>query len=150
MSKLEGKPKYFCPHCGQKLSFLEGSIIKMVGRLHAENFSCKTMFYIPARLGQYGVIVGEGVRISDGALVDLECINGACKKSVTSPSDESLAEIRMVDGSGKEFVVLFNRIFGRRATFLIDMKNASLVDSFGDHAEDYTPNFDKKLNFCGS
>jgi len=142
--------RFACPHCNQKLSFLDGTVVKLVGRLHSEHFSCKTMFYIPAQLGHYGAIVGEGVRIRDGAKVDFECINGACKHSFTSSYDDNLAEIKMLDKDGTEYVVAFNRIFGRRATFLIDVKKASVVESFGDHCKEYAFNFDKKLNFFGS
>jgi hypothetical protein len=131
------------------MSFLSGTLIKIAGRLHAEFFSCKAMFYIPAELGEYGAIVGEGVRIRDGAKVDFECINGKCKRSFTSSYDDNLAEIKMVDDDGTEYVVVFNRIYGRRATFLIDIKEASLVESYGEHAEEYAFNFEKKLNFFG-
>ena len=62
MSGITGKLLFSCPHCGQKLSFLDGTLVKLAGRLHAESFSCKTMFYIPAKLGAYGAIVGEGVQ----------------------------------------------------------------------------------------
>ena len=148
--KFAGKPTYLCPHCNQKLSFQEGRHIKMVGRLHAETFSCKTMFYIPATLGQYGAIVGDGVRLTDGAEGDFECLNGACKQSFTTSYDKSLAEIRMVDGSGAEYVVVFSRIFGRRSTILIDQKKASIVESFGEHAEELAFNLDKRINFFGS
>ena len=103
--KIQGKMTFFCPHCGQKLSFLDGTLIKMVGRLHTTTFSCKTMLYFSARLGQYGCIVGENVRIYDGARVEYECINSACKKNFTATNNEDLAEITMKDGSGKEFNV---------------------------------------------
>ncbi len=150
MYQPQGKLTFFCPHCAQKLSFLDGTVIKLVGRLHAESFSCKTMFYIPAKLGQYGAIVGEGVRIRDGARVEFECSNGACKHDLTSARDESLAEVRMRDAAGHQFVVLFNKVYGRRSTFLIDVELKELVGSYGEHAVDYAAGFDKPRNFFGS
>ena len=148
--KPEGKLTFRCPYCSQKLSFLDGSIVKLTGRLRADTFSCKTLFYIPAMLGEYGAIVGEGVRIQEGAKVDFECINGACKRSLTSSYDDNLAELRMVDEAGREFAVAFNRIYGRRSTYLIDIKSTEVVESYGEHAEEFALTFSKKLNFFGA
>ena len=149
MVGLPGKLKFFCPQCEQKLSFLDGAIIKLVGRLHSETFSARTMFYIPAKLGDYGAIVGEGVRLKEGAVVEFECINGACKANLTTAYDENLAEIKMRDSEGREYIVIFNKIYGRQATFLVDYKKKSLIQSYGEHADDFEPNFDKRLNFFG-
>ena len=149
MSEPEGKLTFQCPYCGQKLSFLGGNIIKLVGRLHADTFSCKVMIYIPAELGQYGAIVGEGVRLNEGAVVEFECVNGACKKNFTTAYDENLAEIKMIDGAGKEFAVVFNKTYGRRCTFLVDFKQQELLQAFGEHAADHELDFGKPLNFFG-
>ena len=149
MFEPKGKLLYFCPYCNQKLSFLDGTAIKMVGRLHAPTFSCKTMIYISARLGQYGAIVGEGLRINEGAVVEFECINGACKRNFTSAYDVGLAEIKMVDDAGQDYVVVFNKTFGRRSTFLVDLRERTLVSSFGEHANEDAPDFGKALNFFG-
>ena len=149
MCEPEGKMTYLCPFCGQKLSFLDGTIIKMVGRLHSDTFSCKAMFYVPATLGHYGAIVGEGVRLKEGAKVEFECINGACKENFTCAYDENLAEIKGVEESGREYVVVFNKNYGRRCTFLVDLKKKSLIKSYGEHASEHVPDFDKPLNFFG-
>jgi hypothetical protein len=140
---------FYCPYCNNKLSFLDGSMIKMVGRLHAPNFSCKAMFYIPSELGKYGAIVGEGVRIKEGAKVEFECINHPCKRNFTTAYDSKLAEIKAVDEKGNEFVVVFNKIYGRRATFLVELKDRTLVSAFGEHADEDSPDFGKALNYFG-
>lgn len=149
MAEPRGKFTFFCPHCNQKLSFLDGTVVKMIGCLHAESFSCTTMLYLPAKLGQYGAIVGEGVRIRDGARVEYECINRACARKFTTSYDDDLAEIKMVDEAGAEFAVAFSRVFGRRATFLVDFKEHTLVESFGEHAPDLDLDFDQPVNFFG-
>jgi hypothetical protein len=146
----QGKMTFYCPYCGQKLSFLEGTLIKMVGRLHATTFSCKTMFYFSAQLGQYGCIVGEGVRVYDGAKVEYECINTACKKNFTSPHNDELAEISATDEDFKEFKVVFNKVFGKRSTFLLDMAQSKLVESFGVDKDDYISDpEERRRNFFG-
>lgn len=149
MSEPTGKMTFYCPHCGQKLSFLDGSVIKMLGRLHAPDFSCETMFYLPARLGQYGAVVGEGVNVKEGARVEFACFNGACRRAFSAAYDESLAEVKMVDETGRQFVVVFNRIFGRKATFLVDLSERQLVGTFGEDARESTPDFGGPLNYFG-
>lgn len=149
MAKPEGRLLFYCPYCNQKLSFLGGTVIKLVGRLHAATFSAMAMFYVPAELGRYGAIVGEGLRLKEGAVVEFECTNGACKRNFTSGYDADLAEIKMVDANGSEFVVVFNKTFGRRSTFLINWRDKTLVGSYGDHADEDTPDFDKPLNYFG-
>lgn len=144
----EAKPIFSCPYCGQKLSFLDGTIVKLVGRLHADNFSCKTMFYVPAKLGEYGAIVGEGVRLQDGARVEFECINGACKHDLTAAYDADLAEVKMVR-DGREYAVAFNKVYGRESTFVVDITERTVVQSFGEHANQYASDFDKPINFFG-
>lgn len=145
-----GKLTFYCPFCGQKLSFLDGTLIKMAGRMHATTFSCRTMFYFPAKLGQYGCIVGEGVRVYDGAKVEFECINHACRKNFTVKSNDELAEIRMKDESGHEFKVIFNKLFGKRSTFLVDLEARTLVESFGADQEEYIEDpDDRSRNFFG-
>ena len=150
MTQPQGKRTYLCPHCGQKLSFLDGTVIKLVARLHAEHFSCRTMVYIPAELGKYGLIVGEGVRIREGAKLDLECVSGTCKRSFTAAYDDALAEIKMVDEAGHTFVVAFDRVYGTHATFLIDLEEDALVRSWGEDQGSHYLDFGKNLNFFGS
>jgi len=150
MTEITGKYRFFCPHCGGKLSFLDGTVLKLVGRLHAEQFSCKAMFYIPARLGAYGAIVGEGVRVRDGAKIEFECIHATCKRNLSAAYDDTLAEIRMVDEEGGEFVVVFNKIFGRKATFVIDHRSRALLRSFGEDAGNLFDDMDRQRNFFGS
>ena len=146
----QGKLTFYCPFCGQKLSFLEGTLVKLVGRLHATTFSCQTMFYISAKLGQYGCIVGEGVRVYDGAKVEFECVNHACRKNFTSPFNDDLAEIRMKDEDGREFKVVFNKIFGKRSTFLLDMEEQKIVETYGSDSEEYSRDPEnRRRNFFG-
>lgn len=145
----EKKMTFRCPACGDKLSFLGGTVIRLMGRVHAEHFSCSTMFYIPAKLGQYGAIVGEGLQLREGAKVEFECPNGACRKNLTTAYNPDLAEIGMSDEEGREFSVVFGKRYGSRATFLVDIKRRSLVQSYGEHASAFGIDFDKQLNFFG-
>jgi hypothetical protein len=107
------------------------------------------MFYLSARLGQYGAIVGEGVQVREGAVVEFECINPTCQRNFTASYDNDLCEIKGGDAEGKEYVVVFSKTCGRHSTFVVDCTAKALVGTFGNHADEDTPDFGKGLNFFG-
>jgi hypothetical protein len=141
---------FFCPHCGEKLSFLDGTIIKMEGELACETFTVRTQFFFPAALGQYGAIIAGEVQVKEGAKVEFLCPNHRCNANFTAPYNHELAEIRMEDGNGRGYVVVFHKTYGRRATFLVDHEEQKLLDSYGEHAGTYAETFERPLNFFGA
>jgi len=146
----DAKRTFFCPRCNEKLSFLDGTIIKMDGVLQAEKFSVRTPFYFPARLGQYGAIVSGSVVVKEGAKVEFHCINPTCDLNFTAAYNHDLAEIRMEDGEGRSFVVVFNKIYGKRSTFLVDPADKKLLEHFGEDAVLYAEAFERPLNYFGA
>ena len=125
-------------------------LIKMVGRLHATTFSCKTMFYFSAVIGQHGCIVGEGVRVHDGAKVEFECINGGCKQNFTASFNEELAEIEGEDEAGNTYKVVFNKIYGKESTYVLDMEAKRVVQTSGAAIGTiFTDPADRSRNFFG-
>jgi hypothetical protein len=146
----QGKMTFCCPRCREKLSFLDGTIIKMVGRMHATTFSCETMFYFAAKLGQHGCIVGEGVKVYPGAKIEFECISPTCRRNFTTTYNEGLAEIMMEDERGAEFKVVFSKIFGKDSTFVLDLQRKELVNSYGSAADEvFKDPSDRLRNFFG-
>ena len=141
--------EYYCPYCNQKLSFLEGTIIKMLGHLKSDKFEVYTIFYIPGALGQYDAIIEGNVICKDGVKVDFLCINPKCQKSFTTKYDNDLAEIKMIDDDSHEYVMVFNRIYGRHSTFIVDYKRKELTGSFGEDKGNYIRDFDRPVNFFG-
>jgi hypothetical protein len=146
----EAKQTFYCPYCKDKLSFLDGTIIKMEGELSCETFSVRTQFFFPAKLGQYGAIIAGPVHAEEGAKVEFFCPNPRCNTNFTAGYNAELAEIRMVDGSGGDYVVVFHKTYGRRATFLVDRDERKVVESFGEHADVYASVFERPLNFFGA
>ena len=141
---------FFCPYCNEKLSFLDGTIVKLEGVLSCETFSVRTQLFFPAKLGQYGAIIAGNVQVKEGAKVEFLCPAPACRANFTASYNHDLAEIRMVDESNREFVVVFNKIYGRRATFLVDRAEKKLVDTYGEHAGTYAETFERPLNYFGA
>jgi hypothetical protein len=150
MGNEPAKKLFYCPQCGEKLSFLNGTVVKMDGLLAGPGFSVRTQFYFPSELGQYGVIVAGAVEIREGARVEFLCPNQRCNANYSAAYSPDLAEIRMVDEGGRDFVVVFHKVYGRRATFVVDRREKKLVNAFGEHAPSYTDTFERPLNFFGA
>ena len=146
----QGKLTFFCPACREKLSFLDGTIIKLRGRLRAATFECETVFHFAAQLGTHGCIVGDGVQVHEGARIEFECPSGCCRKNFTAPYNDALAEIAMEDEHGVPFRVAFSKVFGKDATFVLDVQRKELVQTFGGSADEilHDPN-DKMHSFFG-
>ncbi|MBN2010263.1 hypothetical protein JW960_13035 [candidate division KSB1 bacterium] len=140
---------FYCPYCNEKLSFLNGSLIKLLGHLSSSKFNASTYFYIPGTIGSYDVMVEGRFELKDGLKVDFCCINNKCEKSFTTDYDNDLAEIKMIDDDGREYVVVFNRIYGKHSTFVVDYKHKAIAGSYGEDKATYIHDFDKDINFFG-
>ncbi len=140
---------YYCPYCNANLSVLNGSVIQLKGVLSSETFDCVADFFLPASLGEYDSIFSDYLQVKKGAKVDFRCPQKHCDESLTCHYDDDLAEIKMVDEKDNVYVVIFNRIFGKHATFLADHKKQEMTGSFGADKEDYIDFLDKKVNFFG-
>lgn len=150
MSQDRGKQTFYCPKCGAKLSFLDGTVVKLQGKLQAPDFSVQTQFFFPAKLGQYGAIVSGPVTLKEGARVEFFCPNPKCGVDFTAAYNPDLSEIRMVDERGGEFVVVFHKIYGKKATFVVDRAQNKLVQKYGEDADDLADAFERPLNFFGA
>ncbi len=141
--------EFYCPYCNTKLSYLEGSIIKMLGKLKSSKFNAATYFYIPGVIGRYDAVVEGRFELKDGLKVDFCCINPKCERSFTTDYDDDLAEIKMIDDDGREYVVVFNRIYGKHSTFVVDYKRKQIAGSYGEDKDVYIHDFDRDVNFFG-
>jgi len=146
----QGKLTFFCPACREKLSFLDGTIIKLRGRLRAATFECETMFHFAAQLGTHGCIVGDGVQVHEGARIEFECPRGSCRHNFTAAYNDRLAEIHLEDGHGELFRVAFSKVFGKDSTFVLDVKHRELVHAYGADAIHVLDDPDeRRRNFFG-
>lgn len=141
--------EFYCPFCNEKISFLDGAVIKLLGRLKSKSFNASTYFYIPGIIGRYDAIIEGRFELKDGIKVDFCCINRECEKSFTTDYDDDLAEIKMIDDDEREYIVVFNRIYGKHSTFVVDYKRKEIAGSYGEDKDGYIHGFDKEVNFFG-
>ena len=147
---MEGSMRrYFCPHCGQELTCPNGQQIKLRGVLTSPYFTVATLFYLPAELGVYGGTVEGEIEIREGARVEFQCFNPDCLHSFTSPYDDDLSEIRMVEDDGTDEIVVFNRVYGRQSTYVVDYRLRKVIMAYGEDKDRYVDEFERPLNFFG-
>ncbi len=139
--------RFYCPFCNEELTALEGTAFKLKGVLKSDMFECSGIFYLQATPGQYGVIHDDFIRLKQGAKVDFRCPESNCDRSFTTQWDDDLSQVRVVKDDEKEDVAIFNRIYGKRASFVVDYEKKALKESFGVDKEDYIHDFDSEINF---
>ncbi len=139
---------FMCPHCKIELNPGNGPIIKMRGRLDAPTFSVSTDVFLPSGLGVYGRLTATSVELGEGTKIQFACPD--CKEPFSETDEDDLAQILMRDEAGKEYMVSFNKLFGKRSTFVIDPQGRNVEREFGDDAETYREDLDRDLNWFGS
>jgi hypothetical protein len=142
------KEGFYCPHCSVKVSNEDNSIVFLKGRLDSETFTIITDVSLPAQLGVYGAIFSEGIILKPGAEVNFICPH--CVIDLTMSSKEQYAAIKMIDGQGRQRIVVFNRFYGKHASFIFDLDSHSLVSSYGEHQNNFSSEFDTSINFFGA
>ncbi len=139
---------FFCPHCEATLNLGHGPIIKMKGKLDAATFSVTTDVFLPSGLGVYGRATATGVDLRDGARVEFSCPD--CGAALSRSEDDELAQVGMRDPEDRVFLVSFNKCYGKQSTFVIDPEARQVESQFGDDAESFREDLDKRMNFFGS
>ncbi len=139
--------QFFCPYCNEELTVLAGAALKLKGILISDFFECSSYFYLPSTPGQYGALYDEHIKLKEGAKVNFCCPNNQCEKSFTTNYDNDLSQVKMLDEENVENVAIFNRIFGKHSTFIIDYQKKSLRGSYGEDKLDYIHDFDSEIDF---
>jgi hypothetical protein len=138
---------FHCPFCDIPLNPGRGPIIKMKGRLECATFAVTTDVFLSAGLGVYGRLTANHIDIREGARIEFLC--PSCHSPFSQP-DEELAQVRMHDAEGREFIVSFNKTYGKRSTFVIDPKKREVAQEFGEDALSYRDDIQKRMNFFGT
>jgi hypothetical protein len=138
--------RFYCPYCNEDLTVLSGSAFKLKGILSSNFFDCSSLFYLPSTPGHFGALFDEQITIKEGARVNFCCPNDQCGRSFTTKYDHDLSQIKMLDENSEESVAIFNRIFGKHATFIVDYQKKSLRASYGEDKLEYIHEFDSEID----
>ena len=75
---------------------------------------------------------------------------GSCKSNFTASYNDELAEIEGVDEGGNTYKVVFNKIYGKDSTFVLDMEAKKIVQSAGEAVGTiFDDPDDRRRNFFG-
>ncbi len=130
------KSVYGCPHCKAVLN----PSVKVL--LVVKYNKKRGMILLSPQPGNFQFICDKTVEnaLKPGASVTFFC--PVCSTDLTAPGNKKFAELTLVDPNGNHRKVEFSRLFGKRATYIVD---GSEVTSFGDDADDFN-----STNFFGA
>lgn len=114
---------YSCPKCTAILN--PGPNIILLGR--HEGYDVLLAFH--PEPGNYEVNVPHNVTITQGEVWDFLC--PVCHANLALPMDESLGALDMTNGRDQWHTVVFSRVAGEHATFVISRDTESQVEKHG-------------------
>mgnify|MGYP006291422875 CR=1 FL=1 len=118
---------YHCPRCGTRLN----PNVKII--LKAEIGDRRGLLLLSPQPGNYQIIASESLRPVEGEMTDLFC--PMCQVNLVSEVDDHLAELAYKTDQGGEGRVVFSRVFGEHATYVL---NEESVRSYGENAGAYS------------
>ena len=121
--------------------------IRLLGKLKGPKFEVASTFDVPAALGEYGAEYDENLKLEEGCVVTFVCPE--CEADLTTGQDPELAALKMNE-NGRDYIVVFSKVFGDHTSFLVDTATKTLVASYGDDAQAYIDELGKHVNFFGS
>ncbi len=105
---------------------------KIFDRYYKENE--RGLLLLSPSLGDYEIIHPPGFKYEEGDRLEFFC--PVCHKSLAIPEvNKDLAEVEMIDENNEKYEIVFSEIAGKKCT--IKIKNNSIVEIFGDDAEEY-------------
>lgn len=121
------KRYYHCPHCGTLLNPNVKVIVKAVmGERNG-------LLLLSPQPGNYQIIASESLRPVEGEVADFFC--PVCQANLVSGVDEHLAELTYKTDQGGEGKVIFSRVYGEHATYVLDEDS---MRTYGENAGAYS------------
>lgn len=114
---------YSCPKCTAILN--PGKSIILVG--HHEG--CDTLLAFHPEPGNYEVSIPYNITINKREVWDFSC--PVCHESLSLDDEENLSALDMTDGLGAWHKVIFSRVAGEYATFVIGRGMETNVEKHG-------------------
>jgi len=121
--------KYSCPDCNAVLN--PGANIILMGRHEGLNM----LFAFHPEPGIYDFETPHTEYLNAGDLWEFYC--PVCQKSLAVPDEENLAVIDMTDGVGNWHKVIFSRIAGEHATYVVTKGKELSVEEYGSDLSNY-------------
>ncbi|MBU0756255.1 MAG: hypothetical protein KJ645_14030 [Planctomycetes bacterium] len=121
--------KYSCPKCTAILN--PGKSIILLGH----HDGVETLLAFHPEPGNYELGIPYNITINKGETWDFAC--PVCHGSLNTEDEENLAGLDMTDGYGSWHKVIFSRVAGEQATFVIGRDSEETVEKFGTDLTKY-------------
>jgi len=138
---------FSCPSCDSVLNSRRPGVIRLLGLLKGPHFEVRSTFDIPATLGEYGAEYDRSFKLEEGCVVTFVCPE--CQADLTTTRDTELAAVKMNE-NGRDYMVVFSKVFGEHTSFVIDTATRTLVASYGEDAQAHSEELGRHVNFFGS
>lgn len=121
--------RYSCPAC--KASLNPRDYIILVG--NPSGSEQRVLIGFHPQPGNYELHLPPGAEPEQGQRWDFRC--PVCHQDLTAAGDDKLCALDMLDEQGEQRQVLFSRIAGDRATFVV--ADRRIEQQFGERAQEY-------------
>ena len=121
--------RYSCPRCEASLN--PKDYIILVGGPSGGERRCLVGFH--PQPGNYELHLPPGTELEEGQRWDFSC--PVCHGDLTAADDDKLCALDMLDAEGQRRQVLFSRIAGDKATFVV--ADRRIEHQFGEGAREY-------------
>ena len=121
--------KYSCPRCSSLLN--PGPRIVLLGRQEGN----RILFAFHPEPGNYEVAFPDDALIRKGEVWEFLC--PVCHETLNVAGNDPLAALDMTDGAGNWHKVVFSRVFGEQATFVIPKDQKMEVEEYGVNFSKY-------------
>lgn len=122
-------PRYSCPQCSAILN--PKSYIILLGRHEGQ----EGLFVFNPEPGNYEVYIPFNVAVNRGEAWDFHC--PVCQENLILSGEVNLAALDMMDGAGNWHKVVFSRIAGEQATFVVSQNPDVEVKEYGVNFSKY-------------
>ncbi len=127
---------YYCPHCKTKLNQAEVSNPKGYIHFWVKNYQGQwSTIFVNPELGNYEVIKDSNFQWKKGEVLEILC--PYCKQDLSLSQGSLRAKILAKDReTQEEMMIIFSKIIGEHLTYIMDMQERRVIDSYGEHAND--------------
>ena len=126
--------EYSCPACHCMLN--PGNMVILI----ASHGGTRSMIGLHPQPGKYEVFLPPGVMAKDGETWSFDC--PMCHESLLTREDSNLCEL-VLTVENEPLRILFSRISGEHATFILHPDTLDLKEEHGEDAQRYTSLWDR-------
>ena len=122
------KASYKCPFCDNNINIDENIVL-----IAKNKVGKRGLVFLHSDLGNYTSDFSDDFEVAEGDLLKLSC--PICHQNLSNKKNDSLAHFIQVDEDGKEFKIVFSKVYGEKCTYKVEAQK--VVKTYGEHLARY-------------